>query len=66
MLAGPAGAVAAGRRRDDFARNRGLTEVQVAFSWLASRPSVASGVPELCCKADPVLSGRRGVGLAPS
>jgi 1-deoxyxylulose-5-phosphate synthase len=26
----------------DFARERGLTEVQVAFSWLASRPSVAS------------------------
>ncbi|MBF4994934.1 aldo/keto reductase [Arthrobacter gandavensis] len=26
----------------DFARDRGLTEVQVAFSWLASRPSVAS------------------------
>ena len=25
-----------------FARDRGLTEVQVAFSWLASRPSVAS------------------------
>ncbi|WP_068423469.1 aldo/keto reductase [Janibacter terrae] len=26
----------------DFARERGLTEVRVAFSWLASRPSVAS------------------------
>jgi 1-deoxyxylulose-5-phosphate synthase len=26
----------------DFARQRGLTEVQVAFSWLASRPAVAS------------------------
>ena len=25
-----------------FARDRGLTEVQVAFSWLASRPSVSS------------------------
>ncbi|MFJ6026545.1 aldo/keto reductase [Pseudarthrobacter sp. NPDC092424] len=25
-----------------FARERGLTEVQVAFSWLAARPSVAS------------------------
>ncbi|MFF7469033.1 aldo/keto reductase [Streptomyces sp. NPDC008092] len=26
----------------DFAKKRGLTEVQVAFSWLASRPAVAS------------------------
>ena len=26
----------------DFARERGLTELQVVFSWLASRPSVAS------------------------
>jgi 1-deoxyxylulose-5-phosphate synthase len=26
----------------DFARERGLTEVEVAFSWLASRPAVAS------------------------
>ena len=26
----------------DFARERGLTEVQVAFSWLASRRSVGS------------------------
>ncbi|MCZ0985434.1 aldo/keto reductase [Streptomyces diastatochromogenes] len=26
----------------DFARKRGLDEVQVAFSWLASRPAVAS------------------------
>lgn len=26
----------------DFARERGLTELQVAFSWLASRPSVSS------------------------
>ena len=26
----------------DFARERGLTEVQVAFSWLASRPTVPS------------------------
>lgn len=26
----------------DFARERGLTELQVAFSWLASRPAVAS------------------------
>lgn len=26
----------------DFARDRGLTELQVAFSWLASRPSVGS------------------------
>lgn len=26
----------------DFARERGLTELQVAFSWLASRPSVGS------------------------
>ncbi|MPY48638.1 aldo/keto reductase [Streptomyces acidicola] len=26
----------------DFAEKRGLTEVQVAFSWLASRPAVAS------------------------
>ncbi|MBO9123737.1 MULTISPECIES: aldo/keto reductase [unclassified Rhizobium] len=25
-----------------FAKERGLTEIQVAFSWLASRPSVAS------------------------
>ncbi|MFJ2509211.1 aldo/keto reductase [Arthrobacter citreus] len=30
------------REFGDFARDRGLTEVQVAFSWLASRPSVAS------------------------
>ncbi len=26
----------------DFARERGLTELQVAFSWLASRPAVSS------------------------
>ncbi|MFD4507068.1 aldo/keto reductase [Streptomyces sp. NPDC058457] len=26
----------------DFAKRRGLTEVQVAFSWLVSRPAVAS------------------------
>ena len=26
----------------DFAAERGLSEVQVAFSWLAARPSVAS------------------------
>lgn len=26
----------------DFARERGLTELEVAFSWLASRPSVSS------------------------
>jgi aryl-alcohol dehydrogenase-like predicted oxidoreductase len=26
----------------DFAHERGLTEVEVAFSWLASRPAVAS------------------------
>lgn len=26
----------------DFARERGLTELEVAFSWLASRPSVGS------------------------
>lgn len=30
------------REFGDFARDRGLTEVQVAFSWLASRPSVSS------------------------
>ncbi|WP_404321926.1 aldo/keto reductase [Arthrobacter luteolus] len=30
------------REFGDFAKDRGLTEVQVAFSWLASRPSVAS------------------------
>ncbi|MFC7405913.1 aldo/keto reductase [Georgenia alba] len=30
------------RAYGDFARERGLSEVQVAFSWLASRPSVAS------------------------
>jgi 1-deoxyxylulose-5-phosphate synthase len=29
-------------RFGDFARARGLTEVAVAFSWLASRPAVAS------------------------
>ena len=26
----------------DFARERGLTELEVAFSWLASRPAVSS------------------------
>ena len=26
----------------DFARERGLEDIEVAFSWLASRPSVAS------------------------
>jgi len=30
------------REFSDFASDRGLTEVQVAFSWLASRPSVSS------------------------
>lgn len=30
------------REFGDFARQRDLTEVEVAFSWLASRPSVAS------------------------
>ena len=30
------------REFGDFARERGLSEVQVAFSWLASRPSVSS------------------------
>ncbi|MFZ3452438.1 aldo/keto reductase [Arthrobacter sp. 7Tela_A1] len=30
------------REFGDFASDRGLTEVQVAFSWLASRPSVSS------------------------
>ncbi|MBC7552311.1 MAG: aldo/keto reductase [Cellulomonas sp.] len=29
-------------RFGDFARTRGLTEVEIAFSWLASRPAVAS------------------------
>ena len=30
------------REFGEFAKDRGLTEVQVAFSWLASRPSVSS------------------------
>ncbi|MBD7993832.1 aldo/keto reductase [Arthrobacter sp. Sa2CUA1] len=30
------------REFGQFAQERGLTEIQVAFSWLASRPSVAS------------------------
>jgi aryl-alcohol dehydrogenase-like predicted oxidoreductase len=29
-------------RFSQFAKDRGLTEVEVAFSWLAAQPSVAS------------------------
>ena len=48
--------------------DRGLTEVQVAFPWMVSRPSVASGGPARCCQRCPAGSpvGRRCVGLAPS
>ena len=53
------------REFGDFARDRGLTEVQVAFSWLASRPSVASVIAG-ATKPEQVQQNAEAASWAPS
>ncbi|MER2133879.1 MAG: aldo/keto reductase [Arthrobacter sp.] len=53
------------RQFGDFARERGLTEVQVAFSWLASRPSVASVIAG-ATKPEQVQQNAEAVSWVPS
>ena len=49
----------------DFAAERGLSEVQVAFSWLASRPSVASVIAG-ATKPEQVRENAQAASWAPS
>jgi len=49
----------------DFARGRGLTELQVAFSWLASRPSVDSVIAG-ATRPEQVRDNAEAVGWVPT
>lgn len=49
----------------DFARERGLTELEVAFSWLASRPSVSSVIAG-ASRPDQIRQNVRSAGWVPS
>ena len=53
------------RRFGDFARDRGLTEIQVAFSWLAAQPSVASVIAG-ATTPDQVRQNAEAAGWVPS
>lgn len=49
----------------DFARERGLTELQVAFSWLASRPGVGSVIAG-ATRPEQIRDNARAVGWVPT
>ena len=49
----------------DFAKDRGLTEIQVAFSWLAAQPSVASVIAG-ATKVEQVQQNAEAVSWEPS
>jgi aryl-alcohol dehydrogenase-like predicted oxidoreductase len=53
------------RRFGGFARDRGLTEIQVAFSWLAAQPSVASVIAG-ATTPDQVRQNAESAGWVPS